>query len=144
MHRSQGRLSRGHLLQKCPSGAWKHGAAAPLLALHSNWPNRAAQVLAKRPSGPTRVSRVNAADCHGPLNVVQFSIFVLVELAWGNAGKRTGSSNNERPHNSSAGQVRSGPVSAPGAAVMSRLQFTTGSGTAVDVPAFRLGGISVG
>jgi len=54
------------------------------------------------------------------------SIFVLVELAWNNAGKRTGSSNHEKPHNLSAGQVRSGPVSAPGAAVMSRLQFTTG------------------
>ena len=57
-----------------------------------------------------------------------FSIFVLVELAWDNAGKRTGSSNHEKPHNSSAGQVRSGPVSVPGAAVMSRLQLTTGVG----------------
>ena len=33
-----------------------------------------------------------------------------------------------KPHNKSAGQVRSGPVSVPGAAVMSRLQFTTGAG----------------
>ena len=59
----------------------------------------------------------------------RFSIFVLVELAWNNAGKRTGSSNHEKKNNNSnAGQVRSGPVSAPGAAVMSRLQFTTGAG----------------
>ena len=42
-----------------------------------------------------------------------FSIFVLVESAWDNAFKRTGSSNHEKKHNSSAGQVRSGPVSAP-------------------------------
>ena len=34
----------------------------------------------------------------------------------------------KKPHNQSAGQVRSGPVSAPGAAVMSRLQFATGAG----------------
>ena len=38
--------------------------------------------------------------------------FRLVELAWDNAGKRTGSGNHEKPHNSSASQVRSGPVSA--------------------------------
>ena len=50
--------------------------------------------------------------------ILAFSIFVLVELAWDNAGKRTGSSNHEKPHNSSAGQVRNGPVLAPGAAVM--------------------------
>ena len=49
--------------------------------------------------------------------------FRLVELAWDNTGKCTGSSNHEKPHNSSAGQVRSGPVSAPEAAVMPRLQF---------------------
>ena len=29
--------------------------------------------------------------------VTRFSIFVLVELAWDNAGKRTGSSNHEKP-----------------------------------------------
>ena len=34
----------------------------------------------------------------------------------------------KKTHNSRAGQVRSGPVSAPGAAMMSRLQFTTGAG----------------
>jgi len=64
----------------------------------------------------------------GEVGARALTIFVLVELAWDNAGKRTGSSNHEKPHNSSAGQVRSGPVSAPGAAVMSRLQFTTGAG----------------
>ena len=65
-------------------------------------------------------------DWASRLSAGGFSIFVLVELAWDNAGKRTGSSNHEKPHNLSAGQVRSGPVSAPGVAVMSRLQFTTG------------------
>ena len=54
--------------------------------------------------------------------------FRLVELAWDNASKRTGSSNHEKPHNSNDGQVRSGPVPASGAAVMSCLQFTTGAG----------------
>ena len=34
----------------------------------------------------------------------------------------------KKTHNSSAGQVRSGPVSAPGAAPMSRLQLKTGAG----------------
>ena len=45
-------------------------------------------------------------------NSIRFSIFDfrLVELAWNNAGKRTGSSNYEKPYNSSADQVRSGPV----------------------------------
>ena len=54
--------------------------------------------------------------------------FRLVELAWDNANNRTGSSNHEKPHNSNAGQVRSDPVSASGAVVISRLQFTTGAG----------------
>ena len=54
--------------------------------------------------------------------------FRLVELAWDNANNRTGSSNHEKPHKSNAGQVRSEPVSASGATVISRLQFTTGAG----------------
>jgi len=58
----------------------------------------------------------------------RFSMFVLVEFVWDNTGKRTGSSNHEKNNNLNAGQVRSGPVSAPGAAVISRLQFITGAG----------------
>ena len=45
-----------------------------------------------------------------------------MELAWDNASNRTGSSNHEKPHKSNAGQVRSEPVSASGAAVISPVQ----------------------
>ena len=37
-----------------------------------------------------------AVQAHKAL-YIKFSIFVLVELAWGNAGKRTGSRNHEKP-----------------------------------------------
>ena len=72
-----------------------------------------------REGGSTpRVTLVSVHDSGGRRDAI------LYFSADGNAGagKRTGSSNHEKPHNSSAGQVRSGPVSAPGAAVMSRLQ----------------------
>jgi len=83
-------------------------------------------------SPPVQKNAVNLSLCAWYASSVRrrFSIFDFrsVELAWDNANNRTGSSNHEKPHKSNAGQVRSEPVSASGATVISRLQFTTGAG----------------
>jgi len=49
-------------------------------------------------SPPFQKSPVNLSHCARFVFISRFlfSIFVLVELAWDNAGKRTGSSNHEK------------------------------------------------
>ena len=94
------------------------------------------EILAIQYQGTVRphvcASWLKCPSCAAPVENRQVAVsvfdFRLVELAWDNANNRTGSSNHEKPHNSNAGQVRSDPVSASGAAVISRLQFTTGAG----------------